>query len=80
MAVTTLTPAGNPGTISVGTDLKCFDLSSLYFGCIAKGVDGQVEVAAGCAISASGFRGNTLVGEQAFDFGQPVSYLVVFCH
>ena len=77
VAVTTLTPAGNPGSISVSPKLKSFDLISFYFGCVVVGVGGQASIPDGCAISVSGFRGNTLVGEQAFDFGQPVSFIVL---
>ena len=78
VAVTTTSLASNPGTIAVGADVKCFDLLSFYFGCVVVGVGGQASIPIGCAISVSGFRGNTLVGEQAFDFGQPVSFLLLF--
>ena len=76
VAVTTLTAAtGNPGTIALGAGLKCFDLLS-YFGCILPTVGGQVTAAGPCDISVSGYRGKTMVGEQAFSFGQPVSYFL----
>ena len=59
--------------MSTGPGVKCFDLLSFYFGCHLIAVAGGTSLATPCTISVSGFRGNTMVGEQAFNFGHPVS-------
>lgn len=75
VAVTTATTAtGNPGTVAAGPDLKCFDFESFYYGCTLISVAPGASTAEACTISVSGYRGSAMVGEQAFNFGQPVSF------
>jgi hypothetical protein len=61
--------------MSIGSGSKCFDLESFYFGRTLLSVGPGASVAIACTISVSGYRGNTMVGEQPFDFGQPVSLM-----
>ncbi|KAK3064198.1 hypothetical protein LTS18_009339 [Coniosporium uncinatum] len=70
VAVTTLTPTGNPGVISVGKGVKCFDAKSFYFGCILNAAQGQVSAATGCGINVSGFTayGKNMVGSVSFNY------------
>ena len=81
IAVTTETIAtGNPGTITAGSDMRCFTLQSLYYGCSLNSQQGQVGLATGCTIQLDGYTNGKerLLRTLTFTYPQPVCHSSLF--
>jgi hypothetical protein len=67
---------GNPGTISIGSGSKCLDLESFLLRMHpALGGAGRQRCHALDDFCQWLSGGDTMVGEQPFDYGQPVSLM-----